>query len=526
MSDISALTGLGGIDSLNSDISSSTLPSTDSIGTLLSAAANNQSSFYANANSLLSGANSTGSQATGNFAIPQTERLFTTRPRYLTLPTDGGDRGTRAYIRLMSNNPTQSAARAGLPSSLQGTGNPLSQALNGGTYNGYAEFLVTDLRCPLDEKIQIHETFGDGEVVYYFGRQPMFFSISGILIDSPDNSWFVDWLNMYGHVMRGSQLAQNYELLSLVLPNMTLVGTIPHMSWSQNSSNDAMIQFEFQFQVKQLTPTPVVSLGTPLSNSANLINFSTADSFLSQQGINSIKSQTSAALSVIQNPNSSVSQIGASLTSLGSGLSGSMGNYYSSSDNSSSLYSTVTTSIGSVTNTLNSVQTSLNDVFYSVSANLAGIRASIFAPIYGVLSSLTKLVAAAGGDVASVFNAISSDVASVVRDVENVASQALGILSIINATATDVGLAIGSVEGDVSTALSVLSNTVGCITTIPYTALQSFRAAINAGQISATIGFMSNPPIAALSYSSGNLPSKIALLNSGPVPTAQSGATL
>lgn len=524
MSDISALTGLGGIDALNTDIGSA-VPSPSTLGSVLSAGANNQSPFSVNANALLSGAGSNGSQANTNLSITQTERLLTTRPRYLTLSTVGGDRGTRGYIRLLSNNPTQSASRPGLPSNLQGTSSVLSQALNGGTYNGYAGFLITDLRCPLDEKTQIHETFGDGEVVYYFGRQPMFFSISGVLIDSPDNDWFVDWMSMYGHVMRGSQLAQNYELLQLVLPNMTLVGTIPHMSFSQNSNNDAEIPFEFQFQVKQMIPTPVVTLGSPLSSAANLINFATANSFLSQQGINSISSQAGAALSTIQNPASTVGQIGASLTSLGSGLSGSLGGYNSSVNNNSAFGVPSSISPG-LTSTLNTVQANLNDVFYSVSANLAGIRASLFSPIFGVLSSLTKLVSAVGGDIASVFNAISSDVASVVRDVTNVASQALGVLNIINATVNSVGYAIGSIDSDISTALNVLSNTVGCITTIPQTAMQALLYGINNGQISAQLGFMANPPIASLSFSSGNLPSKIALLNSGPVPSPQAGATL
>jgi hypothetical protein len=470
-----------------------------------------------------------------NGTITQTERLYTVRSRGAFINEDqGGDRGTRAYIRLLTSDPTASGNRAnnaglgfGAPQGLSGPGNPLDLAINGGTYGGYASFVLTHVHGALDEKLQITETFGDGEVVYYFGRQPMVFSMAGYLIDSADNDWFVDWLNMYGHVMRGSQLAQNYELLKIVLPNMDLIGTMSRMSFDQDATNDVQINFEFQFIVKQMTPTPVTGLARPLSNSANVLNFDTVDSFLSQQGINSLKSQAGAVLSTIQNPGSSTSDIAASLRGFGGGLAGAIGPGRLSPPSSSDL----SNGIDSITNAANSVTASVNDVFYSVSANLAGIRASLFSPIYGVLTSLTKLIRSVVGDVASIFNSLVSPVADIIRDVLNIAGQAAGLVSLINAVSSS-GFGLSGIGGtgfgdtDIRYALGSLLNSRGAITTQPWTVTMTLRQLMNLGRIPTHSGFLANPVRASLSLSSVNSPSKAALLNSGPVPSAQTGAIL
>ena len=81
------------------------------------------------------------------------------------------------------------------------------------------------------------------EVIYYFGRQPLIFNLTGVLIDSADNNWFVDWVKLYSEFFRGTQTAKNYELIKIVLPNMIITGTISAFSWQQDSSRDTDIPF-------------------------------------------------------------------------------------------------------------------------------------------------------------------------------------------------------------------------------------------------------------------------------------------
>lgn len=460
-----------------------------------------------------------------NGSITQIERLFTARSRgAFKNPDGGGDRGTRAFIKLLTNDLAGSTLRTspdegfGVPQNLTGSGNPLDLAIQG----TYANFLLTGIHCSLDEKLQVTQTFGDGEVVYYFGRQPIMFTMTGSLIDSVDNDWFVQWLTMYGHVMRGSQLAKNYELLKIVLPNMQITGTIPHMSWQQASDNDVQINFEFQFLAKQIIPTPVTAPTMPLSNAPNLLSFDQTNQFLSQGGINGIKAQAGAVLSVVQNPNSNTGQIAAALSGFGGGLSGIIGPGRLSPPGQTGL----SNGIDSITNSINSVTHTVTDMFYSVSANLAGIRASLFSPIYGVLTSLTKLVRNVLGDVAAIFNSIISPIADIIRDVTNISSQAMGLVNLVN-SAINTNLGLGNLSDfDVRFSLGSLLNTRGVIATQPFTLSMTLRQLVNLGQIPIGTGFMQNPPRPALSYSFGNHVTKIALLNSGPAPTPQAAAFL
>lgn len=487
--------------------------------------------------------------------ITQIERLYTTRSRGSALNTNSeGDRGTRAYIRLLSNKGSATADRVStegfgngqLSEILTGKGNPLDDALNGNSqFGGYSDFLITAVRCSLDEKLQITQTFGDGEVAYYFGRQPLFFTISGLVTDSVDNDWFTKWITMYGQVLRGSQLAKNYELIDLVLPNMELIGSISHMAYDQDSSNDVLIRFEFQFLAKQVIPTPIVGYGRPLTNDAYNISFTKAAATIDQTGINSLKSQTSAVLSAIQNPGSTLSSLASALSGFGMGMSGSYGGRGIGPGMLSPPGRTgLSDAIDGITANINGVASTVRDVFFGISTNLAGIRAAIFSPIYGVLTSLTKLIQSVLGDIASVFNSIVSPVMDVIRDINNIYSQAMGLVNLVTSISHDpmgilsrltVGrlgnlnhlLNFGQGFGNAAFSGNSLLNSAGVISTQPWTASMTLRELVNSGRISGSSGYMANTAGGStLSSSSAGLSSKSALLNSGPAPTAEAGAVL
>ncbi|MNK27639.1 hypothetical protein D3C87_460010 [compost metagenome] len=467
----------------------------------------------------------------GNGSIEQTERLFTVRPRNTTTANvGGGDRGTRAKIRLLTNDAASSLARRsqveeGLGGqSLSASGSPLDNAINGNnTDQGYADFFVTDVRCQLSEKLQITEVYGDGEVAYYFGRQPIMMTISGFIFDSFDNSWFVQWLSMYGQVMRGTQLAKNYELLKLILPNMYVIGSIASMDWAQSSARDQDIQFSFQFLVKEMVPTAMVSAGIPTSSDAGLIDFSAMNSFIDQTGINSAKAKFAELGSSIQNPASTLGDISSGLMGMADGLSSAV----------SSAGQMAAGAIGSVTDALGltgggggaSATGSAAGVFSSISANLSGVRASLFAPIYGVLSSLTKLVKSGLGAVSSIFNALTSPVRNIIRDIRNISNMATGIVNLVNNSIKNMTGQVTSIDNELRMSLGALKNAAGVISSAPMTITQNIRGLVNAGHMPVTAGFLQNKPRASLS-SGGSSTSKIALLNSGAKYTAQSGAFL
>lgn len=455
--------------------------------------------------------------------IPQTERLFTTRSRSVNHQDGGGDRGERAYIKVLTTDTKRSLDRKS--SQAHGVSNPTS--LDGGvlkdavTGKGYASFLLTDVNCALEEKLQIVEVFGDAEVSYYFGRQPIMFNFSGVLIDSVDNNWFVEWMEMYSHVMRGTELARNYELLQIVLPNMSIKGSITRTSWSQNSARDVDIPFQFTFMAKEITPIKTLSPNKPLTDD-HVIDWKKSSGFLNQSSINSIKTNSvtesmTNLLGVIKDPMSSVKDYAKSLTGFG------MDGTYSPPSN---FMSAVTTGAGSNLSNLGSATSSLSGLFSGVNSNLSGVRASLFSPIYGVLSSLTKLIKNSGGLVSSVFNSFTSPLRNILRDIRSISSQAIGVVNMVNSQIHGLGNQFHALDRDIQNTLSSLKKTAGVITTSPKSVSSSLRELFNAGKFPLTTHFISTKGRSSLISSGRGSNPKLALLNSGKKHTPEQGAKL
>lgn len=463
--------------------------------------------------------------------ITQTERLFTVRPRYAPKASSASDvyqkglasRGTHAYIKLLTS-PDQSskysASRgAREQAELSGPGSHLSRMASSNSDEGYDAFLLTAVSCQMQEKLQVTEVFGDGEVAYYFGRQPLMFNISGILMDSPDNTWFTDFLKMYSSVLRGSQLAQNNELLKIVLPNMTITGTVMSAGWSQDASNDVSIPFQMQFLAKRIDPTAPVLQTVSQADLQNLIDFGKAGEWVTQgqSAINAIKNSVAGLESTLANPGSTVGKIGEALSKFtGFGGSGSL--------------SKLTGFLGGAG--LPSPLAGISSLFRTVSANLNGIRTQLFAPIYGVLTSLTKLVKNTFGDVNSIFNSIFSPVKNILRDITNISNQATSLVNLVNRSIRGVGrnlnYQLSSTKKQYNDAMKAVGKARGSIASSPQTVLQSLQGMMSGGAIPSNAAFLQANPKASLSSASISKGSrradyKLAIL-SGSTPYSVPGA--
>lgn len=475
--------------------------------------------------------------------IKQTERLFTARPRYAPLATNASDlyqkasltRGTHAYIKLLTSTSQATkysstrGAREG--DDLTGPGSIVSRMVSNDSASGYDAFMITSVSCQMQEKLQITEVFGDGEVAYYFGHQPVMFNIGGLLVDSPDNSWFTNWLRMYSSVMRGSQLAQNHELIRLVLPNMVLVGTISSMSWSQDASNDVTIPFQFQFLAKRIEPTAPILENVTADQLGGLIDFGKASSFITQQQINSFKSQFANLENIIKNPSSTVAQIGSALSGLGLGSGGSLGSF-------GSTLSGIATDVKDfvVNNEFSQGLSSTASLFKTISANLNGIRTQLFSPIYGVLTSLTKLVRNTAGNINTIFNSLFKPVQNILRDITNISNQAVALVNLVNNSIRGIGRNVnrqlGLTKDQFNTAMKAVGKASGAIATSPQTVLQSLQSMFSSGAVSSSAAFLQENRKASLSGGSrvnggsSRLNYKIAILQGQPVYTATAGANL
>lgn len=427
----------------------------------------------------------TNSTTSGKNMIKQTERLFSVRSRSSAFPDkQGGDRGTRARIRVLYTDlekSRQARANSGLAGSFDDSDfssvfDKLTDSNPGG---GFSDFLLTNVAVSFNEKVQITQTFGDTETVYYFGKQPVIFNLSGMLIDDVDNQWFNTFIEAYGGIMRGTESARNYELIELILPNMIVVGTIMSLSYNQDSTRDTDIPFTMQMHAKSAIPLPV-RLPTQLpTNALNLINWNKAKKLTSFADINNIKKAASTfindssladgldPLSIIRNT-----------TNLGARLpAGPQGN----------------STVGA-------------DLF----------RSSIFSPVFGVLTSITKVVKDTTGNIASIISSFTTPVTDVLRDIQNIATQAVGIAKAIEGGINKILNGPLQVLNQLRNTIIALKKAAGVISRLPKTIAQSFQQLIRFGKISTSAAFLT----------SGGKPgkTKTPLINSGqPYNPALSG---
>jgi len=466
--------------------------------------------------------------------IPQTERMLVSRPRSISsdpnkyITSNGGDRGTRAYIKLLTQN--QAGVDSRLVDSDSTYARDTASLTSDGPYGGYADFLLTGISCNLEEKIQVTQVFGDAEVIYYFGRRPMIFNFSGLLVDSVDNNWFVHWLNLYNGVMRGSQLAKNYELLKIVLPNMTLVGTINNFSWQQESANDVSIPFSFQFLAKRIDPVAAdLPNGAFNPKGISSLKFSKdALPSLSISQIEEIKRRSSTVEKAIQDPNTTSADLARITAASSASAVPTLGS------NGVATFSTKSD--------LGIVDT---DKFKEWSSTFSGVRTQLFSPTFGVLSSLTKLVKVATGNVSGVVGVFSGGVNGVLRDINHIAYGATNLVNMVNTTIKDAAAKVAGIRTNYRNTLAKLKKTKGVITNSPSTTHNSLHSLVSSGRVkggslflSGSVGHPSSGPLlfriakaraisgVSLPLSGGKRMSIMLALSSGTPRTRERGPTL
>lgn len=425
--------------------------------------------------------------------IEQSERLYTVRPRSVAIPINArpgdplvstfgvtaGERGTRAKIRLLSTD-TVEIQRKRLESS-EGFSSPhskqylLNNLLNRDPGAGYSDFLLTSVSVAMNEKVQITQTFGDAETVYYFGKAPIIFNLGGMLIDDLDNQWFTTFVEAYTHIMRGTELARNFELVEIDLPNMLIIGTVMGFSYQQEATRDTDIPFTMQVHAKEVRPIPVQIPAYAFTPEAATINFKTAQklsNFLSTADINKILSGSAPSLGKL--PKVTLPRVGGV-----AGIGGAVSN---------------------------------------ASTTLSGFRSSLFSPVFGVLTSITKVVKTVTGDISKIISSFTNPVNNVLRDIQGIAGQAIAVAHLIeNSVNNVVNIPIRTLNEVRNTIIS-LRNAAGVISRVPESVAESIKRLTKFGSLSTSAAF--------LTKNGARLGSKTSLLGSGAPYTPAAGASL
>lgn len=493
--------------------------------------------------------------------IKQTEPLFTVRPRstetyfgpgkasYSSAESPDG-RGPRSRMRLM---PLDKLDIDGIDKRIF---NELTSTADGTKSTGWGDFLLTDVQCSMNEKVQITEVFGDNFVSYFFGRSPTVFTLSGMLFDDVDNEWFPNFLEVYDKFIRGTQLARKSVLLEISLPNVIIVGAITSFSYSQNAARDTDIPFNMQIIAKAVTPKPI-NLPQVQPSSVKSLNFTTLTKFLDQNGINTIKTASGLA-SLVQAPTTSLADINKGITDLStmymSGLPTGFGSTGPLITTGGPVNTAATNEFGSVSSisvgpTPTTDPQSLSDADYmaglipysenkpgnakpsitngigslvnsltigGVSSTLTGFKSSLFSPVFGFLSSITKTVQTITGDISKILTSFTSPINSILRDINGLSSEVLKVTNLITSSINQlIGIPKKTIN-EITQTINGLRRAAGAITRIPISVSSSVGELFMAARI--------KPGAAILKSGKGRKKNLPAIIKSGAA--SPSGSTV
>lgn len=436
------------------------------------------------------------SLGSGDGKIEQTERAFTVRPRSTPISNSArytADRGPFSSIKLISQTKSKQDILGDASGRDSASNQAVSEVLDALlSEGGYSDFLLTNVDASFNEKIQVNEVFGDSEVVYYFGRSPIQFNLSGVVFDDVDNNWFYKFVVSYFSLLRGTQMAKNYQLARINLPNMTLVGTIMGISYSQDASRDTDIRFTMQFLAKSITPRHSLVPSEMLTNDAlkiDLENASSMERFTERAEINSLKTKINDAKAFL---GSTIGAAGSKAEEIINGVG-----------------STISGVIGEVRGFFSEATSGL--------LSIAELRANLIAPIYGVLTTLTKVVKSVTGDILSLINGPGAFVQGILKDVQSIANEAIALVNAIEGSIDSIIGAFEDSANDLRRTIQSIRNTAGAIARAPENISNIFKRLSRGGKKKGYIASLRSGRVSR---------AKQALINSGTAYTPSSGATL
>ena len=158
----------------------------------------------------------------------------------------------------------------------------------GGRSTQYSNFLLQTVREVRMEKQQIVETFGD-PYIFFFGEQPRFLDVTGVLLNSLDFNWLNEWWYNYDNYLRGTKLTEMGARLYMFYDDTIVEGYMLMASSGMSSTDPLFAQLTFRLFVTNYSNVSItgsdyypIRASTQLYTSVNL-NSSDAASLLTPQ---------------------------------------------------------------------------------------------------------------------------------------------------------------------------------------------------------------------------------------------------
>jgi hypothetical protein len=115
----------------------------------------------------------------------------------------------------------------------------------GGFTTHYSNFLINSVAEQRMEKSQIVQTFGE-PYIFFFGEQPRFIQVQGILLNTADFNWRAEFWENYDKYMRGTRCVQTKTRVYLSWDDIVVEGYVTQADAQDASEQRNFVQFSFQ----------------------------------------------------------------------------------------------------------------------------------------------------------------------------------------------------------------------------------------------------------------------------------------
>ncbi len=132
-----------------------------------------------------------------------------------------------------------------------------SSLLAGLTKDGYFEFLLTGISTSSQDRYQLIETIGDNFVLFGFGEAPEIITCQGVLKNTIENDWQVQFLEFFKKIGGISALAKFYQYAGNNVSNFVTFtynktvkeGALLNVSYTLSANDEMDIAFSFSYVV-------------------------------------------------------------------------------------------------------------------------------------------------------------------------------------------------------------------------------------------------------------------------------------
>lgn len=112
----------------------------------------------------------------------------------------------------------------------------------------YSNFMIQKLDEQRVEKQQIVETFGE-DFIFFFGEQPRFINVTGVLMNTNDFNWKSEFWHNYENHLRGTRLVEQNARMYLFFDDVVIEGYLIRANTSHDAMNPYHLPFQFQMFV-------------------------------------------------------------------------------------------------------------------------------------------------------------------------------------------------------------------------------------------------------------------------------------